>query len=372
MFCKDFDRLNCWLEIYPNVVIDNLKTVKKHLNKKCKICCVVKANAYGHGSAEIAKVLEKEDIYCFGVANINEGISLRNAGIKKPILIFGYTNPLCADLLLEHNLTQSIFSFEYAQTLIKNLHKKGKIQAHIKVNTGMNRLGFNPNNKEHLEEVVSIYKDSHFIIDGIFTHFYNADSLGSKEKDTIKQFEIFTNFVNDLEKHGVVFNIKHCSNSAATINFPNMQLDMVRVGASLYGINVSDKIKVKEAMCLKARISQIAKIKKGDIISYGARFVADKEMTIATITAGYADGIWRSNFNKLEVTIRGHRCKVVGTICMDQMMVDVSETDCFENDEVIIYGKNGMPISEIAKNNSTISYEIMCDVGYRAKRKFIL
>ena len=228
----------------------------------------------------------------------------------------------------------------------------------------MNRLGFKPNDIS-FKEILKISSNQKFDIEGIFTHFYDADN---NQEHTEKQFETFLSFVNGLEDAGLKFAIKHCCNSAAAINYPNMQLDMVRIGASLYGIKVSYGVCVKEAMSLKAFVSQISNIAKGEIVSYGARFKADKDMKVATITAGYADGILRSNRNTLTVTINGVACKVLGTICMDQLVVDVSNVECGVDDIATIYGVGGLSINDVDTNNSTIAYEIMCDVGKRVKR----
>ena len=354
---------NCWVEINTKTILDNKHSVQEHIRNGCKICCIVKADAYGHGAIEVAKLFEQDGVDYFGVANLLEAIDLREGGIKTPILILGYTNPKGVSLLAKYDITQAVFSYEYAEQLSNNLSNGEHIKIHIKINSGMNRIGFKPSD-ESLEEIVKITKNEKLDVEGIFTHFYNATN---KEK-TEKQFELFTSFINKLNNCGVSFNIRHCCNSVAAVDYPEMQLDMVRVGATLYGIKVTGTVHVKEAMSLKAYIGQIFKITKGETVSYGALFKAEKDMKIAAITAGYADGILRSNRETLKVTVNGKPCKVLGTICMDQLMVDVTDIDCDIDDVVTIYGDGGVSMHETAINNSTIAYEIMCNVGKRVKR----
>ena len=355
--------LNSWTEINLNAILSNKHLIESRLPKGCKFCAVIKADAYGHGALRVSKELEKDGVDYFGVANINEAISLRNSGIATPIIILGYTNPIFVDSLIKYDLTQTCFSKVYAEQLLENLHLKDKLRLHIKINSGMNRIGFNVSD-ESVNEVLIICKNPRFDVEGIFTHFYGADT----RKGVHEQFKLFSNFIKLVEESGFKFKIKHCCNSAATINYPEYNMDMVRVGASLYGINVTDKIKVEEAMSLKSRIVQIFDAKPGDSISYGGRFVVDKKMKVAVICVGYADGVRRSNFDKLFVTIGKKKCKVLGTICMDQLMVDVSNVKCKENQEVVVFGRGGESIEKVAENNSTIAYEIMCSILPRAKR----
>lgn len=358
---------NCWAEIDKSIILSNFQKIKNKVRQNCKICCIVKADCYGHGATEIAKLFEKQGIDFFGVANISEGISLREQGIKSDILILGYTNPLNAELLIKYNLIQSIFSLEYALDLKNNFKSGDVLRCHIKINTGMNRLGFKWSSTDSIESIAKLANDTSFSLEGIFTHFYNADNLDRKD-DTIKQFDCFSYIINELEKHNVFFKLHHCCNSAGAINFPEFQLDMVRIGASLYGIDVSNNINSREAICLKARIAQIKDVKKGEVVSYGGKYFFENTAKVATITAGYDDGVLRSNSGSLFVYINGKKCKVLGTICMDQFMVDVTGVDCKLNDEVIIYGNGGTPIKDVANNNKTISYEIMCQIGQRVKR----
>ena len=358
---------NCWAEIDETILLNNFSQIKDKIKQNCKICCIVKADCYGHGAKKIARLFQKQGVDFFGVANMVEAIELRKNGIKTNILILGYTNPRYVELLIKYNLIQTIFSFEYALDLKKHLKSGEIIRGHIKIDSGMNRLGFDWSSNNSITNIVQLSNDKSFLLEGIFTHFYNADNLLSKE-DTIKQFDRFSHVLKELEKRGIVFRLRHCCNSAGAINFPDFQLDMVRIGASLYGINVSDNIKCNEAICLKARIAQIKSVNKGEVISYGGKYVSEFSQKIATVTAGYDDGVLRANSETLFVTINGKPCRVVGTICMDQFMVDVTEVDCKINDEVVIYGNGGMPIHDVAKNNNTIAYEIMCQIGQRVKR----
>lgn len=358
---------NCWVEIDIGKLLFNKQIIERNIEDGCKKCYVIKADAYGHGSIKIAKVLEKFGVDYFGVANILEAMALRKHGINTPILILGYTNPKNANLIAKFNLTQSCFSIEYCNELLDNLDPEKKIKIHVKINSGMNRIGFSATSKKTIVDLLQMSSNDRIDIEGIFTHFYDANSQESTEK----QFLVFTSLIFKLKNQGMSFKICHCCNSAATINFHHMHLDMVRIGAILYGINVTDRIKTLELMSLKARISQIFNINKGDTVSYNARYVASRQMKIATITAGYADGILRSNFDKLFITINEKKCKAIGTICMDQLMIDATGVDCEINKEAIIYGNGGMSIKDVAYANSTIEYEIMCDVGKRVKRVYI-
>lgn len=357
---------NCWAEINSAHLINNFNNFKMKLRKNCKILAVVKANAYGHGLVEIAKILSQNKVDYFGVANINEGIKLRENGINEPILIFGYTNPKCVESLIRFDLTQTVFSSDYAKELSKYCNNKKTLKVHIKLNTGMNRVGFDTSKTSSINDVYDICKSKKLSVNGIYTHFYNAEK--PSEPDTKIQFRRFIDFIENVEKKGFKFAIKHCCNSAAAIYFPEMQLDMVRVGALLYGINIPNTIHVDEIMCLKAKIEQVFTVKKGCSVGYDASFIAKKNMTIATISAGYADGVLRELNRSLKVCVNGSFCTVVGLICMDQFMIDVADVSCKEGDEVIIFGNGGQSINVLSKKIKMQTRELMCLISNRAGR----
>lgn len=371
-----------WAEINLNNLLHNFNIVKQQIDDSTKVCCVVKANAYGHHAPKIAAVLENAGADMFCVSNIEEALQLRNTGIKIPILILGYTPPECACVLAENDITQCVYSLEYARCLSKKLAEhKCSINVHIKIDTGMGRLGYQYD--DELSSVSQILDTSHLLgvnIEGIFTHFAVSDN-GERETDfTHKQYDKFNRIVTALENRGLTFKYKHCSNSAATIMYPELSMDMVRVGLILYGLLPSDDVllrkELKPVMSLKSVISNVKNINKGDTVSYGCDFVADRKMKIATVPLGYADGFFRSNTkNNTSLIVKGQKAPIVGRICMDQLMLDVSDIDDLEiGDEVIVFGdkQNINSADYFAKANGTINYEIISSVGKRVPRVFIL
>ena len=371
-----------WTEINLDNLLNNYSVIKQKLGDSTKICCVVKANAYGHHAPKIASVLEKSGVDMFGVSNIEEALQLRHTGIKSPVLILGYTPPECAVILAENNIIQCVYSLEYARKLSENLMKHDlSINIHIKIDTGMGRLGFQYD--EELKSVSQILEVSSLPglnIDGIFTHFAVSDS-GEQGRDfTYNQYNKFIKIVTALENKGVRFNCKHCANSAAAIMYPEFSMDMVRAGLILYGLLPSNEIvldaELKPVMALKSVISNVKTINPGDTVSYGCDFIADRTMKVATVPMGYADGFFRSNTqNNTSLIVQGQKVPIIGRICMDQLMLDVTDVDNLDiGDEVIVFGDKHTINSadDFAHANGTINYEILCSVGKRVPRVFIL
>lgn len=368
-----------WAEISLDNLIHNIKEVRRITDKDTLITAVVKANGYGHGSIQIARSFLDNGADRLAVALLTEAMELRNNNIREPIMILGYTPKTQFNKVLEHDLIQTIYDYEDAKALSNTateLNKTAKV--HIKLDTGMGRIGF-PSTKESIDIILEISKLPNIYIEGIFTHFAKADEL---DKTFTKiQFKRFIDIVNELEEKGLYIEIKHVSNSATIIDLPQYNLNMVRAGIMLYGFNPSDetnkeKVNLKPAMTLKAKLSHVKTVSKGMGISYGQIFVAEKESKIGTIPIGYADGFSRILTDKAEVYINGKRVKVVGKICMDQSMIDLTDVeDAKVGDEVIIfgYGKEGYPhADELAEKIGTINYEIVCMVGRRVPRVYIL
>ena len=372
-----------WAEVNINNIKHNFRKIKNKLNPKTKLLCVLKADAYGHGSEFLVREYEKMGADFFGVSNLDEAMQLRKAGARKPILIFGYTPSECADILANNSISQTVFSLEYAKQLQIQCKNKGvNIKAHIKIDTGMSRIGFFAQNEESrkksINEILEINNMPEIEIEGMFTHFSVADDTANEKNYTLMQINNFKNIINSLESKKLHIPLKHCCNSGGMINFPDMHLDMVRAGIILYGLypseEIAKKISLQLSMSLKTVISQIKIIPKGTSVSYGRTFVADKEIKIASVAIGYADGYSIKFSNNSEMIVRGKRSKVLGRVCMDQLMIDVSDVDGVrEGDVVTVFGgddENYISVDELAKNIGTINYEIVCLIGKRVPRVY--
>jgi alanine racemase len=367
-----------WAEVNLDNLAHNIKEVKRVISKGTLVTAVVKADGYGHGSVAAARVFLENGADRLAVATLSEAIELRQAGIKVPILILGYTPETQMGEVVRNDITQTVYTYEHALSIshyAKEYKKVGKI--HIKIDTGMSRLGFRPDDSA-LEEISRIFKLSNIEIEGIFTHFAVADE---KDKSfTREQHNKFQWIINKLKDRNLVIPIKHVSNSAAVIDLPEYNLDMVRPGIMLYGLYPSDninkeKVELKPAMTLKARISHIKIVEKGTGVSYGHVYVTKRKAKIGTLPLGYADGFTRMLTNKAEVLVNGIRVPVIGRICMDQCMIDLTEVENVKvGDEVIIFGdgsSNSPHIDEVAQKLGTINYEVVCMVSRRVPRVYI-
>lgn len=367
-----------WADIKISAIGYNYYSMRAKLPKDCKFMGVVKADAYGHGAIQVARYLEIIHCDYLGVACIDEAEELRNAGNKLPILILGTTPAEFADRLIKLNVTQTIGSLELAEEYSKVISKLGEtLKIHLKLETGMGRQGFDVKSGD-VSEAVSALALPGLEAEGIYTHFAVSDEP-SKEDYTRRQFKTFTDAVEKIESvSGAHFAIKHCANSGAMINYPEMYLDMVRPGLALYGLfpnGEKDKLDLAPAMELKSRIIAVSEHEAGDCISYGCTFTADKKMRVAVLPIGYADGLHRVLSGKIDVLIHGVRCKQIGRICMDMCMVDITHIpDVKIGDIATIFGHDGedeiISVEEQAQKAGTISYELICAVSQRVPRVY--
>ncbi len=365
--------------IYAGINIDNLrynvKTMKSLVKPDMKVLLVIKADAYGHGSVEVAKrTLDLADY--FGVATIDEAVELRNAGIDTPILIIGYTDRDNYDKLIAYNITQAVYDVEECKILSELALSKGKkAKVHIKVDTGMSRIGFLTDDNG-VNEAAKLKELEGLDIEGIFTHYAKADefdktaALGQKDK--------FKWFIEELEKKGMSFAIKHIDNSAGTMELKDNEFDMIRLGIVTYGLYPSDEVDksviIKPVMSLVAHIAHIKTLPAGVGVSYGWTFVTDKETRIATVTVGYADGYPRAQSGRGRVIIHGKYAPILGRVCMDQIMVDVTDIpEAKLRDEVILIGSSEdacITVEEVAEPAASFNYELVCNIARRVPRVY--
>lgn len=366
-----------WAEINVDNLEFNMRGIKK-LSKSNEIFGVVKADAYGHGAVDVAAVLLENGVTRLSVAVVSEAVELRRAGIECPIMILGYTPLSLADEILKYDIEQTVFSYEYALKLSSIAEKRHiKVKIHIALDTGMGRIGFLPDGKS-IEDVYKISRLPNIEIEGLFSHFSTADE--ENKEYTYRQFEIFNSFYKKLEEKGISVRIRHIANSAAIMELPNTHLDGVRPGIILYGYYPSgevdkSRLELKPVMTLKTNIVHIKTLKKGEYISYGRKFTCEKDSIIATLPVGYADGYTRLMFGKAKVIINDKFAPVVGRICMDQCMVDISHIpEAKVGDEVILMGQSlncKFDADDIAKNIDTINYEVVCMVSKRVPRVYV-
>jgi len=371
-----------WAEIDLDCLRFNYNQIRKSVSDDAQICCVVKANGYGHNALKIAKELTALGASWFAVSNIEEALQLRYGGIDASVLILGYTPLNCATLLAENGISQCVYSYEYAEGLSAANKSDKSIKIHIKLDTGMGRIGFSAlDGEKTLDSVEEIYKActlDGLEAEGIFTHFAISDGGESGREYTSLQYERFCEIISKLSDRGISFEYRHCANSAAAFDYPEFKMDMVRAGIVLYGLSPSGDVrnlpKLKPVMSLKSVISFVKEIEAGTALSYGCDFVAQRKMKIATVPIGYADGYLRNNyFGGGRVIVSGKEAAIVGRVCMDQMMIDVSELDSVNmGDEVVLFGGENASVSAdtLAKINGTINYEIVCAVGERVPRVF--
>ncbi len=373
-----------WATVDLDSIAGNMKQVKKIVRPGCRIMAVVKADAYGHGAKYAARELNRSGADWFGVSNIDEAVSLRRDGIFKPILIFGVTPVEYARELCEYSITQAVFSYSYAKELSEAAHSQGvTVEAHVKVDTGMGRLGFCVNEdfvKDTADEIVKLYTMPNIKYTGIFTHFSCADEKAEESvKYTKMQFRRFKMITEELRSRGFEIGLRHCCNSAATMMYPEMQMDMVRPGVILYGLSPSadcdNMLELSPAMQLKCVVSQIKTVPTGTSISYGRTYISQSERRIASVTIGYADGYHRILSNRARMLVHGEYAPVVGRVCMDQLMLDVTDIDgVSEGDEVTIFGsdgKNTLSADEMACLTNSINYEVVCLIGKRVPRIYL-
>ncbi len=361
-------------------LILNLEIMHDCLSDDCRgMIGVIKTDAYGHGAVELGKILEEIPyVKGYATATAEEAILLRRANLKKPILILGYVFPYAYEELIREDVRIAVFKEDMLIKIDEAAQNAGKsAHVHVKVDTGMGRIGVNCD-EDGFKFIKSIENYEHIKIEGIFSHFARADEVDkSKAKD---QLERFKSLIDKCEKAGIYFPVKHIANSAAILEFSEAHLDLVRAGITLYGLSPSDEVSaplhgLKPLMELKSHIVYIKEVKKGSAISYGGTYVADSDRRIATIPVGYGDGYPRSLSNKGYVLIHGYRAPICGRVCMDQMMVDVTDIpDVKEYDEVTLMGKDGdefISAEFLGDMSGRFNYELVCDIGRRVPRKYV-
>ena len=366
-----------WVEIDLSAVEHNIEEIRGKIGNSCNIIGVVKADAYGHGSVECAKCMKKCGVKAFAVATIEEALELREEGIDDEILLLGIAPDMCADIIIDYDLTPVVATYKSAKAISDMALEKETVRnIFLVTDTGMGRIGYRIENEREKElakqEILMIDELEGVRIVGMMSHFSTADEK-SKEY-TYHQLDLFNDFYEELSIGGINFNWITISNSAAVIDYPNAHFDAVRPGIILYGCYPSNEVNkenfdLKPVMSVKANITYIKTVPKGTSISYGRKFIAERESRIATIAIGYADGYSRLLSGKAEVLLKGKRVPVIGNICMDQCMIDVTDIDDAEKcDEVIIMGESeydAITAEELAEKEGTVNYEILCSFGMR-------
>lgn len=364
-----------WVEIDLTAISHNLGIIRKIIGKKVRIAGVVKANAYGHGLIEIARFLEKQRIDYLCVARISEALELRENRIKTPILILGYTPPQFFKEIVNHNLTVTIRSLDVAKSLVTEARRKNKmVKVHIKVETGMHRIGIET--PYILFFLKKIFDLPNLEVEGIFTHFAEADNLDLSF--TRLQLTRFQEVVQELIRAKIKIPIYHTANSAATLRIPESYFNMVRVGIALYGLEpfpgAKEIVGLKPAMTLKTKIIQIKEIPAHEFIGYGRTYETPKTKIVGTIAIGYGDGFRRSPQNWSEVLVRGQRCQILGRVAMDSCQIDLSSVLKAEvGDEVVLIGKSRdeiITVEQVAHRLGTINYEVVAGLMERVKRVY--
>jgi alanine racemase len=372
-----------WAKIDVDALEGNYRAIRSFVNNKSKIMCVVKADAYGHGAEFLAAEYQKWGADWLAVSNLEEAVQIRKDGTLLPILVLGYTPTNMVKKLCKSTITQTVMSMDYAVELSRYACKCGtEINVHVKLDTGMNRIGmvyqgFDGEEKV-IEDIEKICNLKGLRVEGIFTHFAAADEGINGNVYTKWQFENFNRAINILRKRGIKFPIKHCSNSGGILAHREMNMDMVRAGIILYGLlpskNCDKVIKLRHAMQLKTVISQVKEVKPFVPVSYGRTFYTDKITKIATVPIGYADGYPRRLSGRAQMIVCGKRVPIIGMICMDQIMLDISDVPCAKPKSIVtVFGRDGnekITLDELANLNQTINYELACIIGKRVPRVF--
>ncbi|KJS14603.1 MAG: alanine racemase [Peptococcaceae bacterium BRH_c4b] len=368
-----------WAEVDLRSIAHNMREINRVTSPGAVIMAVVKANGYGHGMVEVAETVLANGASRLAVARASEGAALRAAGISVPVLVLGYTPPGLFPVLIENNLAQTVYSLQYAGQLNEACVSKGIIvPVHVKLDSGMGRLGLMCGLKSAVAEVIDIARLPNLYVEGIYTHFAVADSPDSSY--TSEQFCRFLETLENLRRGGLAVPFRHCANSAGIIEYPQTHLDMVRPGIILYGLYPSrevsrEKINLQPAMSFKTSVAMVKEVPPGCKISYGCTYTTSRHTVVATLPVGYADGYPRLLSSAGEILIRGTRVPVLGRICMDQCMVDVGQVDkVFPGEEAVLFGRqagNSLPVDEVAEKIGTINYELVCMVSARVPRVYL-
>lgn len=371
-----------WAEISLDNLEHNYRALRARTPQGCKFLGVIKADAYGHGAVPVSGTLSELGCEYLAVSNLEEAVQLRRGGIRTPILILGYTPPEYADTMVFMDLTQEIHSLDYARALEERLRGTNYIlNVHIKLDTGMGRIGFLAYGEHsELPQLAAFSQLTHLRVEGVFTHFSAADSRREDdERYTELQYARFTSALAELDGCGIRPTLRHCANSAVTILHPEYSLDMVRGGIALYGcapdVDCEGLLDLRPVMTLRTTIAQIRDVAAGTPISYGRTFTAPRDLRMAVLPIGYADGLSRGLSGKVSFRLRGQDVPVIGRICMDMCMVDItSVSDAKAGDELTLFGydEDGVrvPVERLAQASGTISYEILCTLSKRIARLY--
>ena len=369
-----------WAEVHLDRLKYNYEICKSYLSDNTEIMAVVKANAYGHGDGVVAPYLQSIGVNWFAVSNVCEAIKLRNSGITKEVFILGYVPPENVDELIDHNIIEAITCYDHAKALSEALVGEKKLRVHIKIDTGMGRIGLKYDTvSDYCDEIQKIMDLPNICVEGMFTHFAVADSDTPDDIEyTDKQSALFININNELKNRGIYLSQVHFTNSAGAIYHRNNESTLARFGITLYGLHPNTSLELpiplKPVMELKAIVSHVKTINAGDYVSYGRTYKAEKPTMIASLTIGYADGYSRLLSSKADVLINGKRARIVGRVCMDQIMIDVSDIDVKVGDVATLFGTDRnetITADDLADIYGTIGYEIVCGISNRVPRIFI-
>lgn len=363
-----------WADVDLDALAHNYGAIRAHIPTGSRFLGVMKADAYGHGAVPMSHALVDMGAEYLAVSNLEEAVQIRRGGIRAPILILGYTPPMYAENTIYLDLVQEVHSLEYAQALNSTLEGTNFIlNVHLKIDTGMTRLGFSA---EHPEELVQAAKLPHLHVEGVFTHFSVADSRAESDAAyTRMQYSRFVGALQAMEAAGISPEIRHCCNSGGTLLYPEYAMDMVRPGIALYGVAPSGETKgildLKPVMSLYTTVSQIRKIPAGTAVSYGRTYTTETERTLAVLSMGYADGLSRRLSGQTSFLIHGKPAPVVGRICMDLCMVDVTDIPETQVGDVVTVIGAGRPCETMAGQLDTISYEVLCGINKRIPRIYL-
>ena len=372
-----------WAEVSLDNLEHNYRAIKNHIPEGCRFLGVMKADAYGHGAVPLSHALCELGAEYLAVSNLEEAIQLRRGGVRAPMLILGYTPASFADTMVFMDITQEVHSLEYAKELDTALAGTNYIlNVHLKLDTGMTRIGFFAYDHERtLPELLEVCGLPHLHVEGVFTHFCVADSKAPEDETfTRTQYARFTAMLDALAAHGIRPELRHCASSGATILYPELALDMVRPGIATYGHAPSEDaegiLDLRPLMTVRTTVAQLREIPAGTSISYGRTYTAERDMRVAVLPIGYADGLLRGLSGKVSFRIRGRMARSVGRICMDMCMVDVSEIpEIRVGDEAALFGYDTdgtlLPCERIAQQAGTISYEILCGISKRIPRIYM-
>jgi alanine racemase len=383
------DAPSVWAEIDLKAIAHNVNELRRITQPGARLMAVVKADGYGHGAVEVARCALQNGASFLGVARIEEGIQLRKVGIDVPILVFGYSHPKQVEDLIKFDLTQSVYTAASANKLSQAAASlAAKIKIHLKIDTGMGRLGLLPQNfqsnsphnvnPDTIAETLDIAGLSGLELEGIFTHFASADCADKTFADD--QIDLFLNYFSSLQKAGLRPALTHAANSGALIDMPHSHLDLVRPGIAIYGLYPSDevdqqKVFLKPAMALKTQIIQLKKVPAGFKVSYGSTYTTQHPTTIATVPIGYADGLNRLLSSRGQMLVGGQRVPIIGRVCMDLTMLDVSDIASVQlGDEVVVFGQQDneiLTVDEMAATLHTINYEIVTGITARVPRVYL-